>query len=99
MSRIQITTRGNNLSIISGPAGSGKTTALEQMTAQARNNGRTVTSIRWPSSKGGIKRIIADIQPNYVTIDGDGQEDHLLATAAQLAHEHPSIHFIITIAE
>lgn len=98
MSRIRIELR-KNLTIISGPIASGKTTALAQMAAQVRNNGRTVTSIRWPSSKGGIKRIIAEHQPNYVTIDGDGQEDHLLATAAQLAHEHPSTHFIITTAE
>lgn len=96
--RIRIDLR-KNLTVISGPPASGKTTALQQMTNQARNNGRKVTSVSWPSTKGGIKHIIADHQPDYVTIDGDDQEDGLLATASQLAHELPGIHFIITTAE
>lgn len=94
--RIRIAMSGNNLSIISGPPGSGKTAALAQMADQARNNGRRVTSILWPSTRNGIKRIIADHQPDYVTIDGDIEGDDLLAAATQLAHDHPSVYFIIT---
>lgn len=97
--RIRITVRGNNLSIISGPPGSGKTTALARMTDQARNNGRRVTSILWPSSLNGIRRTIADHQPDYITIDGCDQNGGLLETATELASEHPSIYFIITITE
>lgn len=96
--RIRIEQR-KNLTIISGPPGSGKTTALQQMADQARNNGRKVTSILWPSTLNGIRRIIADDLPSYVTIDSGDHDDGLLVAVTHLAQQFHNIHFIITTAE
>lgn len=98
--RIRIYTRGNNLSIISGPPGSGKTTALAQMADQAHNNGRKIRTIFWPAStRNMVERVVAEHQPDYVIIDGGAKEGDLLAVATQLANEHPSIYFIIAVAD
>jgi Cdc6-like AAA superfamily ATPase len=85
-----------NITVISGPPASGKTTELERMACQAQAAGKSVVPLDCCTTIAGMKQLLTKRRPDYATIDSDESEP-TLAIANKVAAIFPNVHFIIAL--
>ena len=83
-----------NLTIISGPPGSGKTTRLMRLVDEAKASGRRVVLVTGGVTVAGVRRLVRQMEPCLLAIDDAPRG----ADLAPLARDFPAVQFALTAA-